>query len=115
MFIRVRHLKGRRQRYTYYAIVESRRVNCEPRQVMLYDMKKRTTIAECIRDEQESLDRWLKEDQAALEEYALTVRMRVDNDLVAKERARYQANIDFLNNALDKVTKREKLPGLHEN
>ena len=92
MFIRQRHVTGPNgQRYTYYSIVETTRESGKPRQKMLYNMGTHSTIEQCIAKEQELLG-WLWQPP---EHYVA-------------ERAHRQAKIDFLNDALSKVSRQRE-------
>jgi hypothetical protein len=59
MFIRSRNVIGPNgKKYTYYAVVESVRIDGKPRQQMIYNMGKRETIAACIAVEQAKINRY---------------------------------------------------------
>src|SRR5450759_3497841 len=103
MFIRQRHVKARGKTYVYYSIVETTREDGKPRQRTVYDMGRRATIAECIRDARGRLEYWLGQDQQKMDMLAAMVGMRTDPDHVAKARARCQAEIDLLADLAAKV------------
>jgi hypothetical protein len=59
MFIRQRRVKGKDGTvYTYFGLVESRRVGGKVRQRLVFNMGTRATIEECVQQEEWKLERF---------------------------------------------------------
>jgi hypothetical protein len=104
MFIRKRQVTGPNgQRYTYYAIVETVRIDGKPRQKLLYNMGKRKTIAECIELERKKLG-W-HQPKAYVKTAATLAGVGFRMPRMPREEmcAKYQKQIDFLEDLAAKL------------
>jgi hypothetical protein len=110
VFVRKRQVKSNGKVYEYYGLAETRRENGKVKQALLYNMKKHLTIEACIDDARRRLAYWEEQDQARLTAYAAMAGMRLDPDHVAKQRARMQEEINFLNDAAARVVTKAAVP-----
>ena len=110
MFVRKRVVKAKGRNYEYFSIVETVRVDGKPRQHTVYDMGKRASLAECVRDAEQKLAYWQAEDQAKHDMFAAKIGIQPEPDRVAKQRARWQQEIAMLMDLAAKVVG-EKIAG----